>query len=323
MGDEPEIDKFGWAVPQEPQIHGGEEAQKPEPPESRMFRNLRRSLRQWQSANAYHSPTPSPEQIPSKMDSRHLDWLQIGFAPFAIGAGTLLGIWITPPPIGPGALDVVMIVAALFVLIGVYIMSAPWTGAWLPEPKEEARKTYRLVVLACCIVAAIGILFEWSFLEHRAVPLPQRTVASTPQFRLLFLNSGNIFVYSPPGLHGSLTGITLDAKIWNTGTPSVVSSWSILVDPENGNSAGGQSVEIRAPMHIKGRYVSPTIRPSDSLDAKTAFTKVGQTPVEGTLLFYVPLRESDVLNSTVTLTAKDIYGNPYSITVYMRDLPKR
>jgi hypothetical protein len=182
-------------------------------------------------------------------------------------------------------------------------------------------------VSICILIAGLGISVGLALKvpPHNAMATQTEPMTSrSPQFKLLFLDSGNVFMYSPPGLRNAITGITLDAKIWNIGAPSIVSNWTITVAPaDGGDPVGGQSIPIKRLMHLNGRYSTATITPSSSLAAKTEFAKVGQTPIEGTLLFYVPLSQKSVLNSKITLTAKDLYGNPYSTTVYMRDLPQR
>lgn len=43
---------------------------------------------------------------------------------------------------------------------------------------------------------------------------------------------GNVFVPDAPDMKDRLTGIQINARIWNVGSPSVATEWSLMVVPQ-------------------------------------------------------------------------------------------
>jgi len=119
---------------------------------------------------------------------------------------------------------------------------------------------------------------------------------------------GNVFVPDGPGTKG-LTGIAIDAKVWNTGGPSVATDWALFVIPKGVAPVVGQLTKMPDTLRLAGPINSSVITAAESLDAKTASTPVGNIPVAGRLLFYVPLSRDIVLAPTTQLRVDvfDIY----------------
>jgi hypothetical protein len=135
----------------------------------------------------------------------------------------------------------------------------------------------------------------------------QKETTLKPELRLSMLG-GNFFTTTKPN-GKNITGIALTARVWNTGTPSIVSDWSLMIIPQGATPIRAQLAQIPERLPVQGLYSSPVLRASDALDSKVKTTQVGRTPVEGTLLFYVELPLNTVLdpNTRLELTATDEY----------------
>ncbi len=133
-------------------------------------------------------------------------------------------------------------------------------------------------------------------------------MATLPPELHLSILGGNIF--TPDNVNEQiLTGIALNIRIWNTGAPSFVSSWSLMVIPHEAIPILAQSTRIPEILRVNGVYNNAEICASDALDLKVKATSVETTPVEGTLLFYVKLPKKIVLgiNTKLELIATDMY----------------
>jgi len=126
-----------------------------------------------------------------------------------------------------------------------------------------------------------------------------------PELHLTIMG-GNVFV---PDTVPGWTGIGLNARIWNTGTPSTATSWSMVVIPNGGQRVVAQLTEIPNVLLAKGQVNSAKLLAEDSLETKTISTQIGMTPISGTLLFYVALPQV-VVNDPGTvweISVKDVY----------------
>ena len=141
---------------------------------------------------------------------------------------------------------------------------------------------------------------------------PIMAAAQKPEFHL-HVAGGNIF--TPDGIP-SATGIALETKIWNTGAPSIVTSWTMKVIPNGGSAVIAQLTAMPNVLTARGNAGSSRILAKDSLEEKTKAKEVGATPVEGILLFYVLLPHEVVTSSetVLILTAKDINEKEASFT---------
>lgn len=130
---------------------------------------------------------------------------------------------------------------------------------------------------------------------------------SKPELRLA-MSGGNIFTLVAPGLRGPHTGILLNAKVWNVGKPSVATTWALLVFAQDKTPVIAQHGHIPDQLILSGKFSNRVIRASDALDEKTKTTPITEIPIEGILLFYVPLSKSIVLEQTtkLVLSVKDI-----------------
>lgn len=128
---------------------------------------------------------------------------------------------------------------------------------------------------------------------------------------MLLLLGGNIFIPSEKDVCDRLTGISIDAKIWNIGAKSVTTEWILYVIPEGELPVIAQHTEMPDNLFASGQYNSAIIRSSDSLDIKTKYDPVGISPIEGTILFYAKIKQEVVLapSTRLELIVKDIFGN--------------
>lgn len=159
-----------------------------------------------------------------------------------------------------------------------------------------------------------------SFMSNNYNDLKEKAV-QLPNF-MLSLIGGNIFVPEiSDNACNSLTGITLTAKIWNTGEPSLATEWLLFVIPENSTPVIAQLTRMPKTLRIGGKFNSTVIMGSDSLEVKTSNTPVQNIPVEGTLLFYVSIKQEVVMAATtrLELIVKDIFGKETKAIQVMGD----
>ena len=125
------------------------------------------------------------------------------------------------------------------------------------------------------------------------------------------ISGANVFAPDAKDVHNRLTGIALNARIWNTGIPSVATEWSLVVVPQNMTPVIAQLTSIPETLQLTGPISTAVIHAADALDTKTLTTPIGAIPVEGVLLFYVPLEREIVINPStkLELTVKDIYSS--------------
>jgi hypothetical protein len=161
---------------------------------------------------------------------------------------------------------------------------------------------------------AAGLLIS----NQRSDSKPQSTL---PPNLMLSMLGGNVFEPDAKDMHNRLTGIGINAKIWNTGAPSVATEWSLSVIPEKATPVIAQLTKIPETLRLSGSINSAVIRSSESLEDKTKTAPVQATPVEGTLLFYAPIKREMVLapSTRLELIVKDIEGKETKITKVMGD----
>ena len=148
--------------------------------------------------------------------------------------------------------------------------------------------------------------------------------ARQPKLRLSMAGA-NIFIPDAMDMHNRFTGIGINAKVWNTGAPSVATEWLLFVIPENGTPVVGQLTAIPESLRLGGAVNSTIIRASDSLESKTKNTQVQTTPIEGTLLFYVAMKKEVVQapSTRLELIVKDINGEETKATQLIGDWLQR
>ncbi len=122
------------------------------------------------------------------------------------------------------------------------------------------------------------------------------------------MSGGSIFEPGAPDMAKSHTGIAINAKVWNVGGASVATSWALKVIIPGRLPVSGQLTQIPDFLSLSGAINSVVIRGDDALDRKVATEVIGGTPIEGTLLFYVPLPRSAVMtpDTVLKLSFKDI-----------------
>jgi len=137
---------------------------------------------------------------------------------------------------------------------------------------------------------------------------------------MLAMPGGNVFVPEAPGMQDK-TGILLDAKVWNTGAPSVVTEWQLFVIPQNVTPVIAQLTKMPPVLRVEGAVNSFVALESESLERKTRTAPVADMPVDGRLLFYAPLKTAIVLSpeTKLKLVAKDVYGKETTVSQRIGD----
>lgn len=147
---------------------------------------------------------------------------------------------------------------------------------------------------------------------------------SKPALRIA-MAGGNVFVPEAPGLNDRFTGIAIETRLWNTGKPSVATSWSLVVVPQGHIPVVGQLTKIPETLRLGGEFNSTIIRASDALDVKALTTPASEIPMQGTLLFYLEMPKNLVVDkgTRLELSVKDIYGQETVIKQEVREWIQR
>jgi hypothetical protein len=213
----------------------------------------------------------------------------------------------------------------IMTMLGAFLFGGGWWAIGKQSDKEREGKKQQAIstdtaktdigtvapVNQTGVVA--GVINGNVTVNPRMTAEPQKSPEQKPKFMLL-MNGGNVFMPNAPDMHDHLTGIALNAKIWNIGTPSVATEWSLRVTPKGKPPINAQFSKIPDALHLNGPINSTVIKSDDALDEKTKTTQIQNIPVEGTLLFYVQLPKETVMDPStkLELKVKDIYGRESS-----------
>lgn len=162
------------------------------------------------------------------------------------------------------------------------------------------RKNYRspLVTALVALAALAFVVAVGSFVLY-----------PRPEFRLSLLG-GNIFV---PDQAPEFTGIALDVRINNIGTPSFAANWQMFI--EHGYRTRAQLTKPPEALTLHGTYGTVVLHASDSLEQKALERPIrdGETPLEGWLLFYVSLKKTVVQSpdTVLDLEVEDSRGHKF------------
>jgi hypothetical protein len=177
-----------------------------------------------------------------------------------------------------------------------------------------------LFVLGC---AAMLVAAGWykDILSAESKSGQTSSMAGRPEIHLSMLG-GDVFI---PDGEPTLTGIAVQARVWNTGAPSAVIDWSLAIIPHNEQPVFAQFTKIPETLIARGPKNSAILHASDSLDAKTSSTQVDKMPLLGALLFYVALPKSIVQahDTRWSLSARDIYGKEVRVSQLMGEWLQR
>jgi hypothetical protein len=178
-------------------------------------------------------------------------------------------------------------------VIGIIALVAPYRWPTIPP----LFTTIGVGVAILLLGAAIGMFYS----ENVA----RDTSARRPELHLA-VSGGGIFI---PDGDPSLTGINLNARVWNTGAPSIVTAWSLRVIPNGQAGVSAQLTTMPNVLSASGPVNSARILGADSLEVKAAGSPVGITPVSGSLLFYVrlPMKVVKDGGTIFEIVARDIY----------------
>ncbi len=170
-----------------------------------------------------------------------------------------------------------------------------------------------ILFLGVCLFVIVSIHSTHS-------PYSESNQAQRPNLMLAMMGA-NVFSQGAEDVRDRLTGIAIEAKVCNTGAPSVATGWLLFVIPENALPVAAQLTKIPESLRLEGPINSTIIRASESLVAKTKTTPVQTTPVEGRLLFYAPMKRENILAPTtrLELVVRDIYGSETKTTQLMGD----
>jgi hypothetical protein len=210
---------------------------------------------------------------------------------------------------------------------GCFIVAATLTlGSFIWLTYEQPLGLAKILVAGIIgAIVSIGLVIAFGWVrskqdaaEHAASPVateePAAPLAKVPQLRLTVFG-GNIFTPNASDVRSRLTGMGLTVQIWNTGSPSVATEWSLVVTPQGKGPVVAQLTKIPEQLIATGKINSSVLRSSDDLSVIAASREIRSIPINGTLLFYVALDQATVLNPTtqIRLAVRDIYteSRPY------------
>jgi energy-coupling factor transporter transmembrane protein EcfT len=244
----------------------------------------------------------------------------IGLAVIGVGVTLFMGL---PPPWWPDMPRILINGGVLFgivlILVGAcFILISTWSAI------RQGRKMLPLIGMAVFGLAFL-VCVAWYFWppkngaeskQAQKIPAPVSSI-SKAELRIS-MRGGNVFV--PDGLPKPTTGIALDARIWNTGGPSVAVDWHLTVTPKSGAPVLAQLTKMPERITVSGNP-GAVILGSDSLEEKTNKNPIGTTPIDGILLFYVKLDRLTVLDpkTRLDLSVTDILGTETKVSQIMGD----
>lgn len=131
----------------------------------------------------------------------------------------------------------------------------------------------------------------------------------------LHIDGANIFV---PDENTSMTGIALNAKVWNAGSDTILIDWDLRILPADAPAVAAQ-ITIMPPL-ISMQHGEP-IKGSESLLDRLGSRPVPSTPLEGILLFYAKIPKQLVIDpdTVIELCARDIHSNSFTFKHRMGD----
>lgn len=137
-----------------------------------------------------------------------------------------------------------------------------------------------------------------------------RPTLNKPKLAISMLGA-NVFIPEADDVRDNLTGIAIEARVWNTGTPSTVTKWSLKILPSGSQPVLAQFTKMPEQLSIKGQFNNAQLTAAMSLETKTSFNNVTSELVQGMLLFYVQLPKKIAIAPTTLweLTAADVLGH--------------
>jgi hypothetical protein len=168
------------------------------------------------------------------------------------------------------------------------------------------------------ILLATGIFVsrEFKLIGPAARPF-EASAPQKPELHLV-IPSANVFV---PVAEPELTGIGVEARVWNTGVPSIATEWTMKIIPNGKVPATAQLTVMPNVLEATGEFNSAKLLASNSLESKTKITPIGITPVSGVLLFYVALPKNVVQSPDTSweIGVKDIYERETAVAKLVGD----
>jgi hypothetical protein len=214
-----------------------------------------------------------------------------------------------------------------FCIIGTLLIGVGATIWWGNGNKTAALWCVAFPGVVMLLVAA-GLQIQHRFIEKKSnvaleeAPNRQQSPANLqkPELRLS-MSGANVFTPDAQDVRERLTGIALNVKVWNTGTPCVATDWSLAVIAQGKTPALAQLTRIPEHLSLGGPINSTVIHASDALDVKTSANPISTQLVDGTLLFYVQMKRAVVLQKStrLELAVTDIYGTKTLTSQIMGD----
>jgi uncharacterized iron-regulated membrane protein len=168
-----------------------------------------------------------------------------------------------------------------------------------------------LFLFIFCFIAAIGISFSGAVTSLNGMIATQ----NEPDFKLMIMNPG--ISDANPKSHV----LSVDARIWNDGSQSVVVGWSLTIK-------GPDKRSFQFPQMVLGETNTFTTTANDGASrvfklADSFFAKGSEIPIEhgGTKSGYVLFQISDTArdylmseNTTYEVSCMDTHGKVYAVT---------
>lgn len=178
-----------------------------------------------------------------------------------------------------------------------------------------------LIVISASFLLLAGGAHKWQSIARPANDLPKTQRSATtesPEFRINLLGAN---VFKPTG-NSDITGILIDARIWNTGTPSIITEIELVLFLEGHTTISTQFTTMPDRLNLSGQNAGALVLAErDDIERKVTSTAVGASLVEGKALFYAKVTRAKVLHSDTRFefSIRDIYGKRTTVSKAMNE----
>lgn len=212
-------------------------------------------------------------------------------------------------------------------LFGLGIDTSHWAGPVMIFISELAQMEWFRLLGAGVIGSATGAWLHWlaTKWDRRKQPIKlsqtgrndvevdriQQATRPLPPDIKAYLMGGSIFESTE--FPGGATGLTINLKVWNIGSPTLIIKWELYIIPRGHTPEKAQYTEMPDVLRLNGAINSAVVKGADSIAKKLENTELEKNPVGGTLLFYSRLPKNAVIDkhTRLELVIHDLNGGEH------------
>lgn len=178
-----------------------------------------------------------------------------------------------------------------------------------------------LIVISASFLLIAGAAHKWQSIPRAANYLPKTLRSATteaPEFRINLLGA-NIFESTG---NSDITGILIDARIWNTGKPSIITEIELTLIVEGNAPILAQFTKMPNRLDLSGQNAGNSVLAErDDLERIVTSAAIGATLVEGKALFYAHVPKLKVLhpNTRFEFSVRDLYRKQTTVSKTMNE----